>query len=113
MGALASLYRICDLAIIGGSFIPHGGQNPLEAIFWKKAVIIGPYTENFPFVKEFVEKKSLLQVEAKDLALQIRELIELPEKRHHLGESAYKILKEKGGALSKTLRLIEELSNYK
>lgn len=114
MGALASLYRICDLAIIGGSFIPHGGQNPLEAIFWKKAVIIGPYTENFPFVREFVEKKSLLQVEAKDLALQIRELIELPEKRHHLGESAYKILKEKGGALSKTLRLIEELiSNYK
>lgn len=109
MGVLASLYRICDLAIIGGSFIPHGGQNPLEAIFWKKAVIIGPHTENFPFVKEFTERNALLQVKSKDLALHLKELINLSEKRHYLGECAHKILQEKRGALPKTLKLVEEL----
>lgn len=108
MGALASLYRICDLAILGGSFLPRGGQNPLEAIYWKKAVIMGPYTDNFPFVKEFTEKRGLIQIDPGELVQTLRELLEFPEKRHNLGERAYALLQQKRGALSRTVKLIEE-----
>ncbi len=109
MGALASLYRICDLAIIGGSFLPQGGQNPLEAIFWKKAVLMGPYTDNFPFVKEFTERGGLIQIEPGELRQTLGELIKSPEKRHNLGERAYALLQEKRGALSRTIELIKPL----
>lgn len=109
MGKLSALYRICDLAIIGGSFIPHGGQNPLEALYWKKPVITGPHMENFPFVKEFVASFGLLQVTPEKLASALRELIEKPQKAKLLAENGHNLLFTKRGALEKTLRLIREL----
>ncbi len=53
-GELASIYSISDLVIIGGSFIPIGGHNPLEAIHYNKKVIVGPYMNHFKnIIKNF------------------------------------------------------------
>ncbi|MFN3921953.1 MAG: 3-deoxy-D-manno-octulosonic acid transferase, partial [Caldimicrobium sp.] len=109
MGKLASLYRICDFAIIGGSFVPHGGQNPLEAIYWKKPVIVGPYMENFPFVEEFIKKKGLLQVNPENLERILKELIKNPHIAKEIAERGYEIFLKKRGALEKTLELIRNL----
>jgi 3-deoxy-D-manno-octulosonic-acid transferase len=46
-GDLASLYQAADVAFIGGSVYPKGGQNPLEAAAARAAVIFGPSMENF------------------------------------------------------------------
>ncbi len=108
MGLLASLYKICDLAIIGGSFIPHGGQNPLEAIYWKKPVITGPYMSNFPFVADFVKEGALLQVPSESLKGALKILIENKELAQNMAERAYQIFQSKKGALEKTLTLIKE-----
>ncbi|MBA3061276.1 MAG: 3-deoxy-D-manno-octulosonic acid transferase, partial [Nitrospirae bacterium] len=56
VGELASVYGVSDVAVIGGSFIEHGGQNLLEPAFWAKPIICGPHMENFPFAKEFYER---------------------------------------------------------
>ncbi len=106
IGILAPLYRICDIAIIGGSFIPHGGQNPLEAIYWKKPVIFGPFMENFPFVKEFLEKKACIQTSLDNLANILETFIKDENLRMEMGEKAYKLLEEKRGATDKILELI-------
>lgn len=110
IGVLASLYRICDVAIIGGSFIPHGGQNPLEAIYWKKPVIFGPYMDNFPFVENFIENEAAIQVELKDLGKILKYLlIENTDILYHLAERAYSVFLIHRGATQRILEKVLEL----
>ena len=47
IGELGVFYRVAPVSFIGGSLIPHGGQNILEAAKLGSAVIFGPFTENF------------------------------------------------------------------
>ena len=47
MGELGLLYRVADLAIIGGSLVPRGGQNPLEAARLGCPMLLGPHMQNF------------------------------------------------------------------
>ncbi len=57
IGELARLYAVCDLAFLGGSLIPWGGQNFLEPAFYGKAVFFGPHMENFSVLAErFLEE---------------------------------------------------------
>ena len=47
LGELLLWYACADFAFIGGSLIPQGGHNPLEALALAIPVLAGPYTENF------------------------------------------------------------------
>jgi 3-deoxy-D-manno-octulosonic-acid transferase len=47
IGELGTLYALSPLAFIGGSLVPHGGQNPIEAIRYGAAVLTGPHWQNF------------------------------------------------------------------
>jgi len=47
MGELGLFYRVASLTFIGGSLVPHGGQNPLEAARLNCPVIFGPNMGNF------------------------------------------------------------------
>jgi 3-deoxy-D-manno-octulosonic-acid transferase len=47
MGEMFAYYAACDLAFIGGSLLPLGGQNLIEALSCGKPVLVGPHTFNF------------------------------------------------------------------
>lgn len=47
MGEMFAYYSACDVAFIGGSLLPFGGQNLIEACALAKPVLIGPHTYNF------------------------------------------------------------------
>ncbi|MDR1995749.1 lipid IV(A) 3-deoxy-D-manno-octulosonic acid transferase [Azonexus sp.] len=47
MGEMAAYYRLADLAFIGGSLLPLGGQNLIEAAACDCPVLVGPHTFNF------------------------------------------------------------------
>jgi 3-deoxy-D-manno-octulosonic-acid transferase len=47
VGELGLIYRLAPVAFVGGSLIPHGGQNPAEPARLARAVGIGPHTANF------------------------------------------------------------------
>jgi 3-deoxy-D-manno-octulosonic-acid transferase len=47
IGELASLYGRAKLAFVGGSLVPQGGHNPIEAWAAGVPVVVGPHTENF------------------------------------------------------------------
>ena len=47
IGELERVYALADLVFIGGSLIPHGGQNMLEPAAQGKAVVYGPHVTNF------------------------------------------------------------------
>lgn len=47
MGEMGVFFRVTDIAFIGGSLIPHGGQNPIEPARMGCAIVHGPHMENF------------------------------------------------------------------
>ncbi len=47
VGELGLIYRLAPLAFLGGSLVPHGGQNPAEPARLGRAVAIGPHHANF------------------------------------------------------------------
>ncbi|HJV92386.1 MAG TPA: lipid IV(A) 3-deoxy-D-manno-octulosonic acid transferase [Azonexus sp.] len=47
MGEMAAYYTLADLAFIGGSLLPLGGQNLIEAAACGCPVLVGPHTFNF------------------------------------------------------------------
>ena len=47
LGELGLFYRAAAFAFMGGSLVPHGGQNPLEPARLGTAIITGPHTGNF------------------------------------------------------------------
>ena len=47
MGEMFAYYAAADLAFIGGSLLPYGGQNLIEACATGTPVLVGPYMYNF------------------------------------------------------------------
>lgn len=47
MGELGLFFRLTDIAFVGGTLVPHGGQNPIEPARLGCAIIHGPHMQNF------------------------------------------------------------------
>lgn len=52
LGELGLFYRVAPVALVGGSLVRHGGQNPLEPARLGCAIVIGPHTESFDDLTE-------------------------------------------------------------
>ena len=55
-GEAAKFYSLSKLTFLGGSLIPHGGQNPLEPAREGNYILYGPHIENFKEVYKVLEK---------------------------------------------------------
>jgi 3-deoxy-D-manno-octulosonic-acid transferase len=63
MGELGLFYRLSPIALIGGSLVAHGGQNPLEAARLNSAIILGPHMENFSVIcSDLQENNAAIQI---------------------------------------------------
>ena len=63
IGELGIWYGISPIVFIGGSLIPHGGQNFMEPSRLKDAVIVGPYMHNFTEAMQRAQKANgIIQV---------------------------------------------------
>ena len=56
MGELGLIYRVAPLVFIGGSLVPHGGQNPIEAAKLGAAILHGPHVWNFAEIYAALDK---------------------------------------------------------
>lgn len=81
LGELSIFYSLSPIAFIGGSLIPHGGQNLLEAIQLGCATIVGPHMFNFAeIISDLESREALVSVcSAEELARGIGRLIEFPK----------------------------------
>jgi 3-deoxy-D-manno-octulosonic-acid transferase len=57
-GELSKLYSLATVVFCGGSLVPLGGQNPLEAAVWGKPVLYGPSMEDFLDARALLEGNS-------------------------------------------------------
>ena len=108
IGELSSVYGACDVAIMGGTFIEHGGQNPLEPAYWSKAIVCGPHMENFPFIDDFYSSGGAVKTEAADLNQTLKNLLEEPEKMSAMGKIAKGLYEKNSGATDRALEIIEQ-----
>jgi 3-deoxy-D-manno-octulosonic-acid transferase len=108
IGELASVYGAADIAIMGGSFISRGGQNPLEPAYWGKAVICGPHMENFPFMDEFYAEGAALKTDSADLASRIRGLLAKPDTIASMGRTARRLYEKNTGATDKAITIVRK-----
>jgi 3-deoxy-D-manno-octulosonic-acid transferase len=111
IGELPLFYTIAPLAFIGGSLIPHGGQNPLEAARLERAVMAGPHTENFAVAFDSIfaaQGCGRVRSCADIVALGRRWLIDAAEARL-AGAAAAHAAAQLGGALERTRQAIETL----
>jgi 3-deoxy-D-manno-octulosonic-acid transferase len=110
IGYLKDLYSVASVVFVGGSFAKHGGQNPIEAARWGKAVVFGPHMFNFREIAEiFLENKAAVQVmdviALKDVLMGF---LESPDEKDRMGENALKVIKKNTGAVDKAIDKIAE-----
>ena len=100
LGVLRDLYEIADIVLMGGSWIKHGGQNPIEPACYRRVVLHGPHVFNFKKIyRELDKAKGAIQVlDEETLFCEIKELLFSEEKRSLVGEKAYKIVNSLRGA---------------
>ncbi len=69
VGELSALYSLAHVAFVGGSLIPHGGQNPLEPAQFGVPVVMGSSYENFRCVVAGMQAAHIITiVDSKTLA---------------------------------------------
>ena len=109
VGELATLYAVADVVFVGGSLVPVGGHNLLEAAQRRKPVLIGPHTGNFRESAGLLESAGAARVvrDASELSRELRRLLADPDLRAKLGDAGYEAVASRHGTVRDTLDLID------
>ena len=110
IGELGLFYNLVPVALIGGSLVPHGGQNPVEAIKLGAAVVTGPHWRNFADTyEELLASGGAVQVsDAQSLATTALLLLENAQARGRIMSRAEGAIARLGGALPRTISELEQ-----
>ena len=115
MGEMAFYYGACDVAVIGGSFMPLGGQNLIEALAAGAPVVVGPSMFNFAEATRLaLEAGAALQVA--DAPAAIREALRLlgsPDKRSAIRLAGRQLCAAHRGATQRHLAVCRRLLGSK
>jgi len=111
LGELMLLYAVSDVAVIGGSFVAHGGHNFLEPAALKLPLLAGEHNFNFAQIAEQMQQAGALTLVKNEFELsnKIAELFSNQKERAQMGKNAFSVLQENSGALPKLLEFIHPL----
>lgn len=115
MGEMAAWYAAADLALIGGSLLPFGGQNLIEAAACGCPVLVGPHTFNFAQAAEDAVACGAARrvADAGDAARTAAELLRDREQLKAMREAALAFSRAHRGATARTVALIREISGLR
>lgn len=108
IGELMDVYSLATVVFCGGSLVPKGGHNMLEAAIWGKPVLFGPSIEDFADAGNLLLKAGGgIQVkDGHEMAGAIVDLLKHPEKAERMGADARDAVLSKMGASAKHARVI-------
>ena len=111
MGEMAAYYSAADCAYVGGSLLPFGGQNLIEAAACGCPVLVGPHTWNFAQAAEdaILAGAALRVADAQGAAVQMTRLIGDDILRARMAEAARRFAAAHQGATERTMALIAPL----
>lgn len=106
LGELAGMYSRADLVFVGGSLNGWGGHNVLEPVAYGKAVVVGPYMQNFRRItSDLLASGGLVQVDDPDeLSSKLTELATSSRMRQSIGSAGQALADSKRGASDRAAR---------
>ena len=105
LGELDAYYAVGDLIFVGGSLVPVGGHNVLEAAAYGKPVFFGPHMENFHDMAAQLKQSGggIPVADADDMAEEMARLMRRPDEMKKRGEVAFGVVTANRGAVARNL----------
>jgi len=109
MGEMFAYYASADLAFIGGSLLPYGGQNLIEACAVGTPVIVGPHMYNFAKATQLaVAAGAAIEVsDARELVDEVQRLFQNAIKLREMRRQCIEFVNANRGATERSLQLIK------
>jgi 3-deoxy-D-manno-octulosonic-acid transferase len=110
MGELAAYYAAADLAYVGGSLLPLGGQNLIEAAAAGCPALVGPHTWNFlEAADQAITAGAALRVaDGADLARTVQRLHADPDARSVMAQAGRRFAEANRGATDRVMGMVAE-----
>lgn len=116
MGRLFGLYGVATVVFCGGSLVPKGGQNVLEASAWGKAVLHGPHMDDFSEEGRLLDEAGggITVHDGDELAATLGDLLSNGEERRRRGAAGRRVVEENRGAAARYAGIIARVyESYK
>jgi len=112
MGEMPAYFAAADISLIGGTLLPFGGQNLIEAAACGCPVLVGPHTFNFAQATEDALACGAAQrvSDATDAAAAIKSLLADRKLLQAMRESAVSFSQEHRGATARTIALVRKFT---
>ena len=109
MGELGLFYRLSPVVFMGGSLVPHGGQNPIEAVKLGASIVHGPHVFNFTDVFAALDAAGGARQAAtpEQLVKQLGQMLGDSAARQASIDAAEQVVARLGGALERTLAALD------
>jgi 3-deoxy-D-manno-octulosonic-acid transferase len=108
MGRLLEYYAISDIGVVGGTFKPHGGHNPLEPASQGAVVVVGPHRDNIADDMDYlISRDAAVITDEPGLGAVIRGLLFDPARMSALAERAAGAVQDKKGASRRSIEAMK------
>jgi 3-deoxy-D-manno-octulosonic-acid transferase len=109
LGELGLFYRLGRIVYLGGSLVPHGGQNPIEPTRLRAAVLHGPHIHNFTQVYRALDAAggALSVADADDLAATLNDLLGDRPRIEAMNRAGAAALRPLEGAVARTFTVLD------
>jgi 3-deoxy-D-manno-octulosonic-acid transferase len=115
LGEMALYFGLADVALLGGSFAPLGGQNLIEAAACGCPVVMGPHTFNFAHAAQMAQAAgAAFEVDSLTNALtRVAALLQSPTELAEARSGALHWSRSHRGSAAKTVAAVVALLNEK
>ncbi|MFZ1947215.1 MAG: glycosyltransferase N-terminal domain-containing protein [bacterium] len=108
MGLLLETYGISDIALVGGTFGPYGGHNPLEPASQGCVTVVGPHTQNIQDDMTYlIERSCAVVVGEGEAPARIAGLVAGGEELARMGRAAIAAVGEKKGVAARCVAAMD------
>ena len=110
IGELERVYGLADAVFVGGTLIPHGGQNMLEPAAQGLPVLYGPNTGNFSQEAALLEEAgaAMRVKDADELGRRLAELLADDDRRQAMSVAGIAAVDSQRGATARTLQALRK-----
>ncbi|MGD9638188.1 MAG: 3-deoxy-D-manno-octulosonic acid transferase [Alphaproteobacteria bacterium] len=111
LGELGLFYELCNKVFVGGSLIPHGGQNMLEPARFGCSVIVGKHTHNFTdMITRAKDKEAVLEVsDETELYELLKKLLSEPNLLEKYGKNAQEFAESEADVVNK---IVDNINSF-
>lgn len=110
LGEMLKFYACADVVFVGGSLVPIGGHNILEASLMQKPVLFGPYMQNFKVISRLLlDAGGGVQAGPDQLVDELTVLLKDPVLRQNMGTQGSALFVEHSGATDRTVARVKQI----